>query len=267
MGDLELELTAGLAEVAALEAVSSPAMLEALARREAALRCMDAQVGFYARCVKAVLAGTKTKKRFRVAIVGGAGAAGSRVASGLLAQGCVAAADDLVLISRPGARTSAAGGRAGEDCGGATRTTDLAFGIGECSPRLIVLAFSAAQLEGLAPRLRPLLKPSCVVCSLLAGVSLKRVGRLLGVDHVVGATCAIAVPALPTPGLPSGGSAAHARALFESAGMLQALYDACELQAAALGVDAELVAPLCRDTVWGADGGSFEAHFDYRFAE
>ena len=174
-------------DLARLCAPADAGLRMACAHRGVAVHAACLKAVFIAKAVKRGLAHTKTTRALSVAVVGGRGAVCQALAAALVERGVVEP-QQLVLVQRGSAYGQAEeGGSAGDGVApaGCLRLTSVQDAVTVQQVRIIFLACGPEHLETVASELRPVLKPTIVVVSMLAGVTLAKLAQVLQVPHPV----------------------------------------------------------------------------------
>lgn len=158
-----------------LSAPASREMREACIARDAGLEDVGAVCRLFTRCVIKTVARTKTQRKFRACIIG-AGVMAHRIARMMLESGDLQP-NELMMYSRHSQLRDLP-----EQVYYANSLEDA---IVECAPRIIFIACTYGQFERLAVLMKPMLKPTHVVCILVLGISASKAARLLGIDSPV----------------------------------------------------------------------------------
>jgi len=227
-------------------------MVQALQARKKSSIGIEQQCVYYVKMVRKLLANTKTKRQFRLAVFGGSGLIGRRIINGMIVHKALPR-EDIIVCTR-----CQQSGKLPSDI---TRTTSVQETLTEYLPRLVIIACTGKQFEQLARELGPYLKHTILVCSVVAGVTASKVSSLLGVEN---AFCTSFLPRI-------GGSDSYERAAWElfysNEKLLEAFFRACVAQTSSLGINVEQASELAREEIFcvNQEGSPVFEHFSERF--
>jgi hypothetical protein len=176
-------------DVARLCAPADAGLRAACAHRGVAVQAACLKAVFIAKAVKRGLAHTKTTRSLSIAVVGGRGSVCHALSTALVERGVVEP-QQLVLVHRgsmyePGSEGGCEGEKLGGAPAGCLRLSSIQDAVTTQQVRIIFLACGPEHLEKAASELRPVLKPTIVVVSLLAGVTMAKLAQVLQVPHPV----------------------------------------------------------------------------------